>query len=1233
MKLSLRIIIAVCVMLTSLALDAQADTLASAQSLPERKPFVLDTVIVDHSRANAVIVAPESSEYHSLAMKVQAAVRKASGVDIPIRSDALFAHIRGELKGSFPATHIILIGNQASSGLVTYLCYMGYCIVDTSYPGTGGYLVKTIHDPWGTGANVILLSGSDFTGVSRAVDRFCSDLPTGDTLIIPRTFRAEFSKEAMKANPSLLSDLSDDEIAAQVRDAAAAFRSGVQGGVFNPITRAGTAYLLSGYEGYAKLFRDLVFLADDLRKEGQGSFGGQWGAAADFLFGPFITAWDNVEESPSLTDADRNRLLRIILDYIAEWDGKGYSRALDKPMIRNNHVTFQGQGWLAAGKYFGKYYDIPDSARWLQMADWCFQHQMKSYKTQEDCGGYQWITTRHMCRYATSRQDFSWFDSGKARVAGDLLIMCTDNLGHHVSFGDVAGFSPTSHTGPLPMLLSAERDGRWSWIIQKCRRALGLPGLGGVAADIQPVEPVDLLGLRCLIVDPLFYAHFVGTQQIAPERAFDKITFRTSFDPGKPYMLLDGINRCYHGHYDGNSILRFTDRGRIWLADSDYIKSLPKFHNTILVFKDGQTSMPPVFCEKQLAADLESVGMTSTTTHDYAGADWNRTILWNKDRVFVIIDRVRAQATGDYSFRCHWQTLGIPKLEGNLFRVTQQGPSCSIRNLDGSSLRYSSDPVIGKNWQAYRYAPPVVHTLQQVRTQKLTIGGSVYFMNVLTTEGKGEIPVEAVRASDSSVLIGSGDRQVLAGVRSGGNEIAPGLKSDAEVYWLSRKQVALGNATFLEVRGRPVFRSDSPISIELSCDDGRAVIVADSAAHITFAASSSGPAEYAPGRHIIERAILPWSLFITLPRPAPSISAKTAASSIEERLQIVSRFHPEKGNSSCLAVSADAVYVGTSDGKVYALDSDARVLWSFDAGSEVRAVWVGKLDRNSPERVAVGTLKSMVYVLDQSGRLLWKRELPYFKRDASVVYFGSADLRGDGNRALIVGAENWHHYAFDSSGNELWKFEGLHASTAGTSVDLDGDGKQEVIAGTEYYSWRAAKPTGELLWDYKPSAPRTNCVTAGDVNGNSQPWVLFGGADGCIHALDGSGRRQWLYSTGDEVTGIGLLDVNGDQIQDIVAGSLGFDVVAVRGDGSRLWRRDLGEPVLSLAIADLDSDGSSDICAGTEDGRVYVLAADGSVKTAWTAPGAVKSLAVIPGTPNRLAALTSDGSITLVEWR
>ncbi len=1208
------------------------------------KPLYWDTLVVEEGKPAAEIVAPDVPEVRRLAERVRAAISRVSGAELAILPDSELANRRGELIGDAPTRNIILLGNMGISGLVSHLNYRSYSGVDARYPGRGGWVIQTVHDPWGTGANVILLGGSDLPGIALAVERFCAELPKSRTLRIPGALRFQLSPELAKSSPNLVNDLSDDEITRRLKAADTAFRGGQQGGLFPQICAAGSNYMMGGQEGQAKLFRDLIFLEDDLRRNSPATFDSPWGGAADFLFAPLISAWDNVEESPSLSDDDRRRILAILMDYIHHYEGYGYVKNLEVQSLRNNHMSFPSQGFLAAGQYFQKYYHLPEAAKWIQIADWCFQAQQKSFKPQEDCSGYQGISMRHMCRYATTRPDFTWFDSGKARIAGDLAIMTMDNLGYQASFGDVGGFNPMSQMPLWSNLTSAQRDGRYAWAFRKASLA-GNKGRDVLPVPVSPVEPRDLLGVKCMPTDPLFYAVWNGRAKVPPqERTFEKLSFRASFDPEDAYLVLDGINTGYHGHWDGNSVLRMTDRGRIWLADADYIKSQPKFHNTMLVLRNGSAGTMPAFVERELAADLGAVGMSRTVTRDYGSTDWSRSIFWDKGHTFVFADELQAKETDAYSFRCCWHALGKPELSGNLFRVAQKGPLFSIRNLDGARVRWTDDPALGSNWNAYRFAEPVVRSVQQTRTQRLRAGGRVCFLNVLSTELAGESPVEAERAGDSAVLLGPAGDRALVGVRDGDEEPAPGVHTDARLYWLSGKRIALGAATYLRIGGRPVLASKSPVSVEFA--GGRAVIVVESETRVAVPGEAlkldGKPVGATPegglvavmipaGRHELAGLRIPSRFALQLPEPKPARAAGSVApASLPRSLAPVAGFAGKPGEPLSLATCDGGLYVVGADGILNALTAETKLRWRFDAGKPIRAVWAGRLSPGGPVRVAVGTADGQVHLLDDAGKPLWKQALPYYKQTPAVTYLATADLAGDGNRALIVGVESWHHYAFSADGKQLWQFEGTHVSTTGTGVDLDGDGKEEYVAGTDYYTWYALNSDGTLRWQTprKMNGPRLNAVAAAKLDGSGKPSVLFGAADGNVYSMSAEGQKQWAFNTGDEVTGLAPADLDGDGQPEVIAASRSFSLCAIRGDGSRLWRRDLDEPILALVLADLDGDGAQELCVGTEEGRVLALDRRGNLLAQWSTHGPIRKLVAMDG--GKLAVACPDGKLVVL---
>jgi hypothetical protein len=1222
-------------------IQAQVPAMQPApEQLPQRKPLLLQTMVTHKGKPNAIIVTPNIPQFKKLASQVQLAVKAATGATLEIITSEKIVNKRGEFAAGDPQKNLIVLGNLETNGLIAHLYFRAYCSVDANYPGTGGYVVQTVSDPWGNGANAIILGGSDATGIAKAVTHFCANLPKGSTLNIPRKLRAQVGKNYKAA------DLTDAEIADILVKSTADFKNGKHNGLFVPIVKAGINYKLTGKEGQAKLFRDLLFLEYDLRYKFPNDFDSPWGGGADMQFAPLMGALDNVEESPSLSDADRHKIMDILMEYIHFYEHYAYMSAFKTPIIRHNHHTFPGQGFSAAGRYFGKYYPgFADAAKWQKMGDDCFKVQEQSWKSQENSSAYVGLAMSHMIYYTTTRPDFSWYNSGRANIAGDLAIMTMDNLGSQCAFGDMEGYNPTSHHTLWNSLVTIERNGRYAWAIHKARGVIKktLDEIDSMQVHVAPIVPTDLLGTKYMQVDSLFFVSLNGTGKTAGkvprEETFDKISFRSTFDPMGQYLAIEGINTGYHSHKDGNSVLRLSDHGRIWLADGDYIKSSAKYHNTLLIFKEGEATPMPLFIKRDIIADLPNVGMTRTTMLDYGGTDWTRNIIWDKERAFVFIDEVKANSTASYSIRTLWHTLGKPSFNGNMFNLTQQGQSFAIQNLDGSQLRNFRDEETGKNWQLYKFADPVINSLQQIRTTTLRSGDKLYVMNVMSADAEGKTPIAAVRVSESSLLLGSGATQALIGV---GNIKLKGLEANTSLYRISRERIALAGVTELSLNDKKVFKSDGPVSVELTTTG--LTFSAEKATKLTFygvkgsllldnklVKPGKGNGEYTislpAGHHSISGIAIPKGFAIAFPKAAPVKSDVTINLGIGQLIE-KAQFAPDKlTGTRPFAAGTEGMCAAGNNGVLYALTNDAKVRWKYTVGGIISAVWTGKLAKDAPERIVAGNIDGRVVVLDQTGKLLWEQQIPFYRNARAPVYFAAANLNGDGNKALVAGVNNWYTYTFDISGKLVWKFLVTHPSSTGAVADIDGDGKDEVLTGTVYYSWNAVTPDGKAKWAIR-GGPYANAIAAADLTGDGKKTSFFAGGDGYLYVVEADGKRPWTYSTGDGATAIGFMDVDGDGKKEILLTSLSNNLVALKPDGKPLWRRDLGEPILAMVQTDVNGDGKPEIVIGTIDGHVIALDNNGQPMAHWATSGSVDKLTVLAN--GQIAAATSTGRVVIL---
>jgi len=154
-------------------------------------------------------------------------------------------------------------------------------------------------------------------------------------------------------------------------------------------------------------------------------------------------------------------------------------------------------------------------------------------------------------------------------------------------------------------------------------------------------------------------------------------------------------------------------------------------------------------------------------------------------------------------------------------------------------------------------------------------------------------------------------------------------------------------------------------------------------------------------------------------------------------------------------VVEDALYVGSSDGKVYALDAvygDKR--WEFDTGGKI---WTSPAVEDGV--VYISNYEGRLYALSgQDGSLLWEIELPAAIASSPVV-------SGD---TVFFGTFDHYLYAIDSDdGKEKWRFEGGNWFWA-TPVVKDN----VVYAGCLDHSIYALEAsTGRELWRFVADSP------------------------------------------------------------------------------------------------------------------------------------------------------------------
>ena len=322
------------------------------------KDLHIDTAIVRDGRVAARIVVPESGVHDGSARKIAEKIRELTGVELPVVKDTGSDLCRGQRLTS----SLIVFGNRNTNRVVGDLYDLYYCIIDLRYPGKGGSVVRSLHDPFGDGHNVIFVGASDAGGMEKATDAFVRVLDSAEASAGNLTvgYLADIEPGSDVAIPETMgfNDLRN------VKPWDATNRTGGYG--WTVITKAMAYYYLTGYEHYAKEFMRLAFPKDeqtfrDLKSCGQDFRGAV--RKTEPLVNVYhyrahlpIVYWDLIEESPFFSDEDRTKItgqfMKQVRKFVEDKNmGTGFATAMPQMPTRSfEQALFSGGNVINAGE-------------------------------------------------------------------------------------------------------------------------------------------------------------------------------------------------------------------------------------------------------------------------------------------------------------------------------------------------------------------------------------------------------------------------------------------------------------------------------------------------------------------------------------------------------------------------------------------------------------------------------------------------------------------------------------------------------------------------------------------------------------------------------------------------------------------------------------------------------------------------------------------------------------------
>lgn len=1215
--------------------------------IPALKPLVLQTPLVKGGVPDGIIVCSSLAAHQVLAQRVVESIRVATGTVLPIRLD------NETTEADWRNTHVIALGNLMTNRLIERLYCRWYVRTDAWYPGTGGCELRTVHDPWGTGKNVILLGGSGAAGVTAATDEFLKLVQPGRDLVLEPLLNIHLSP-----------DLSREQFARSLDDSAvekskAGFKRATMRSL---VARAGTYafnYYASGDPRWATLYRDCV-----LEHRSRGELGDD--THMDLWY--TLIGYDLVEECSALSDADRQDLTRYLLFLCRSQEGANKSwflSAIRQNTIRHNHVMLAALDAFFGGEFFHKYYRLAEAAEWIENAAIAFRGQQDHSKTQCDANSYEAFAVSLAMTYALAKPDLAFFESGAARTATERLLRCQDNMLYSAAYGD----SWSAFEFPRALVQFANwyyRNPRYQYVLDDYFRRTGRSRWGNnpAFAIVGPAEkPADLDGVQAIPVDPEFFTYSTRKWHVnVPlEHSFDKIAFRERFEPEAQYLLLDGLNIGSHGHIDANTIIEFSEGERFFLVDMSYTEGVGAGdHNGVTVIRNGLASEPVAGAELITCADLGTTAFTRSVLHEWGGCDWTRQIFWRKGKYFIVMDETRALESGDFNVQCHWRTLGTPALESDTF-CAEQVRTSDVEMVPASAATPGADSEKVAVFRSREGALEFTVTLPAGKCAVTVFGkgvdsgsDSVWIdLDGTRIEQPFNLPTQAIGPSSAKWDLSE---------PTPNSEIAVGGPHLFRVSLRESPGVMLDRLEFVDADGQKQVVPAATGSLPEGTQGER---------RDTFVLCNAGGVEYELDLNV--PGFGPYWKNYRYAAPEVNVLHQKTALHLDsgQAYTFVNLFYVSNtdqprefkltrtGDDNLLITGDEEAIAGIAgtpftaghftvaaefyhvrrDGFTLAngtrLDLGKPLLRSPQPVSVEFDLVTGEVTVCATEAVALRCLTNSRNIrVDDRDMALDAPEadglvaVPVAKgrhriTGMSVPSSTLEAYRGTLAEAMTImgmGTTPEIPRVVTPVGNLLkpaWEFTAAGAVNAVFPADVDGDGNSETVLGTGGTSDAASggsiyllDSTGAPRW-YAATGGAVNTVYAADLDGDGQAEILAGGEDAVVHCLSAAGQPKWTFTCPPADNTIPYMHFGGrGAVKSLWAGILNQGtaplVIAcpqngytfgLSGNGEQLWKYRSGEGVFtSLAVADLQGSGERQLLGGSSLCswcRVTVISGDG----------------------------------------
>jgi hypothetical protein len=686
--------------------------------------------LVREGEAGATLVTPPDGSLDDEARRIVQAVNARYDVELAI--------VPGDQAvQELPTPHAIALGCLADNPLVEWLYYRWCTLVDRWYPGLDGWAVQSIPSPFRQGDHVLLLGGSDRSGIRGATGRFIERLDTCEGGQIPWLLEVQLGEghlplpvDRVDGLGTAASQVVTPESALPDRPYTPGFRGGsardhlLRLGMYGPhadnyhfsrSSQFGLRYLYTGRAEDAGLYRTTL-LAEARSGVVQKLY--------HYKSLRMIQLWSLLGDSP-VFDGDREEISAAIRDYLLEESGVANMEAIRAAStgseIFNRHVACDALNLWAGADWLWR---RTGQDRWLEdrrVADLYFESQAGTdvplTGLTEGYASYlevylEWMLLSCPNRIANDPDVRLW----ARRVMG----LCT-NAGQLVPGPQTdAGRYPYHLLRKLSHLLN---DGRYLYAADLRERQVqrGMDRVSqfsagqAYAGDVEALEPAQETGLTVYPMNERLRQWVAPT--IGKGKGFDRAVMRGGWEEQDDYLMVVGVRSAVKSQANVGALAAYERFGR-QLITSDSVLLYPAcadpWRQSAVTVNAGGLGAGMLEGATLLTADEVAGGHLLSYRVDAPGLwQWVRRIYWQPSAYVLVIDSVKVTAPDEaFTLGVNWQCAGKILAVDNGLATLGFGPDADVQ----FHVQVSGDVFLESEANTYPTpgAPPGTPPIEEV---------------------------------------------------------------------------------------------------------------------------------------------------------------------------------------------------------------------------------------------------------------------------------------------------------------------------------------------------------------------------------------------------------------------------------------------------------------------------------------------------------------------------------------